>query len=71
MAILQTHFKLPKPLVNPSTMTRSLIDLILLDQQSCFFKLTMQNHYNGAIAPPHMIVTQLCACGGGLDLVEF
>jgi hypothetical protein len=31
----------------------------------------MQNHYNGAIAPPHMIVTQLCACGGGLDLVEF
>ncbi len=68
MAILQTHFKHPKPLRNPSAMTTPLIDPILLDQQSCFLKLIVQSHCNDAMAPPHVIATQMCDCGGGLNL---
>jgi hypothetical protein len=44
MEIIHMRFGHPKALGSFNTIVGPILNLIMLDQQSYFFKLTMQNH---------------------------
>jgi hypothetical protein len=53
MALLQAHYEHLKSLGTYWMFVGPLLNLQILDQQSSFFKLTMQNHYQVAMQPSH------------------
>jgi hypothetical protein len=62
MGIIQVHFGCWKALERSRRLLGSLLDPILLDKQSFFSKLTLQNNYPIAMFPSHNynLITWLC-----------
>jgi hypothetical protein len=53
MAILQAHFGHQKFIESFGMFVEALISPLILNQQIIFFKLTMQNHVQSTMLPPH------------------
>jgi hypothetical protein len=53
MALFQTYYEHSKSLGTFRMFVGPLLNPKILDQQSSFFKLTMQNHFQAAMQPLH------------------